>query len=54
MLHPAKEVQSQRGNFGGGRGGGFVGNDSFGPGGNFSGFGGSRGGEDMVTVGMWL
>ncbi|KAM9051373.1 heterogeneous nuclear ribonucleoprotein A1-like [Megaptera novaeangliae] len=40
--------RSGSGNFGGGRGGGFGGNDSFGRGGNFSGragFGGSRGGD---------
>uniref|UniRef100_A0A2K6TB14 RRM domain-containing protein n=1 Tax=Saimiri boliviensis boliviensis TaxID=39432 RepID=A0A2K6TB14_SAIBB len=39
--------RSGSGNFGGGRGGGFGGNDNFGRGGNFSGrggFGGSRGG----------
>uniref|UniRef100_A0A287D8N9 Heterogeneous nuclear ribonucleoprotein A1-like n=1 Tax=Ictidomys tridecemlineatus TaxID=43179 RepID=A0A287D8N9_ICTTR len=39
--------RSGSGNFGGGRGGGFGGNDNFGCGGNFSGhggFGGSRGG----------
>ena len=39
--------RSGPGNFGGGRGGGFGGNDNFGRGGNFSGrggFGGSRGG----------
>ncbi|KAB0337994.1 hypothetical protein FD754_024858 [Muntiacus muntjak] len=40
-------VNCGSGNFGGGRGGGFGGNDNFGRGGNFSGrggFGGSRGG----------
>ncbi|XP_053419593.1 heterogeneous nuclear ribonucleoprotein A1-like [Nycticebus coucang] len=36
--------RSGPGNFGGGRGGGFGGNDNFGCGGNFSGHGGSHGG----------
>uniref|UniRef100_A0A8I3RXL1 RRM domain-containing protein n=1 Tax=Canis lupus familiaris TaxID=9615 RepID=A0A8I3RXL1_CANLF len=44
---PSQRGRSGSGNFGGGRGGGVGGNDSFGRGGNFSGrggFGGSRGG----------
>ncbi|XP_060013580.1 heterogeneous nuclear ribonucleoprotein A1-like [Lagenorhynchus albirostris] len=44
---PSQRSRSGSGNFGGGCGGGFGGNDSFGRGGNFSGragFGGSRGG----------
>lgn len=61
-MSPSSSLRGQNAsrNFGGGCGGGFVGNDNFGGGGNFSGFGGFGGrhggggysGRGMAIMGL--